>query len=1082
MDGLGRTPLHLAAENSDIDQLEELLRSGSYDVNGQDVRGQTPLHSLFDKEIIDDMTDLKRAMSMLLRNGADVNIKDRFQDTPLHAVFYSYDAFVPEIIRYLLSNSCPKFDIESQNNVGYTIFYRFMTGFRESLKEDDAFPQIVRDTESFINDFLDGKIVQTCPVRRLLNMKDIFGCSAFQLYINQVDSNEETIRKMIELGADVNTQSGVGVTPLMDVVLDRVAPVAEVLLHAGADVNVTDMFGQTALFRVLTKDCFGLLKQHGADFTVRDIFGRLPITDPYLYSPEDAPRSGVVISDVTSQRRPLFELFLENGVRIHERDMFGSSLLHYAAWYGAPKMAVALIEKGVPLSVVDNYGVSPAELAWKVGNYELSNFLSDKPNEAAFEDPVKRPYVSLLIYHEDVADIGDILHEVVDFQENPENLLRNLINSPRMGLVSREPEAVEVKNEIFKLMNTIARSIGSKDPTFRCTVFPTGSSEDGSKIGEADEFDFTFCLDYFSEECLPFQEDCILNSGFATLKLKSFQACKSHPLAKFVSDGYIIESYIVRDTFQDLFTYAVNDPGTWQGLSFYFDGLLNFPTDKPILNMEVHWCGPVMKNIIISIDVVPAVRFSNWLPREMEKLSLELPLQREASHFDCFLLFQPPEFRNRQRRKFLRISRFSAELQCLKSLPVEFLESYAAAKILICDRFCPRLLFSEKFDIEEIFSHSACSNHVSEEQSEQSDDDVSENEEMVDVNSNGSGCANSDDGESCSGMIKGTLLYKHGKFQDLSSCVIEVDQSLRCTRLFVPKETQQLQISDLSFFIENGELRARNCNAIRCVQKDTSQWIQFGPTSNVPEQETLNAVLEKSLSSQENQDLTLEKWLTRTLPLNKNDSDNDSEGSDMGVKDDSENSECSSEDYKTMGGEGTTAQDSEHVGLMGRFSKEPQVEDSTEHKEAKCMLLYSRSGGSNETSPTQEISGDHSVTHNGKGSWEGGEIIDGYDTISSYMLKTCLFYVANDLKDSRNTSCLQITIRLFEKLWVCANAEKLDSFFLPYLDVFTFANEHIKMIPADEVAERSKLQCWRIKLFCQVILGILRQNEESFTS
>ena len=66
MDGLGRTPLHLAAENSDIDQLEELLRSGSYDVNRQDVRGQTPLHSLFDKDIIDDMTDLKRAMSILL--------------------------------------------------------------------------------------------------------------------------------------------------------------------------------------------------------------------------------------------------------------------------------------------------------------------------------------------------------------------------------------------------------------------------------------------------------------------------------------------------------------------------------------------------------------------------------------------------------------------------------------------------------------------------------------------------------------------------------------------------------------------------------------------------------------------------------------------------------------------------------------------------------------------------------------------------------------------------------------------------------------------------------------------------------
>lgn len=50
-------------------------------------------------------------------------------------------------------------------------------------------------------------------------------------------------------------------------------------------------------------------------------------------------------------------------------------------------------------------------------------------------------------------------------------------------------------------------------------------------------------------------------------------------------------------------------------------------------------------------------------------------------------------------------------------------------------------------------------------------------------------------------------------------------------------------------------------------------------------------------------------------------------------------------------------------------------------------------------------------------SWEGGEIIDGYDTISSYMLKNCPFYVANDLKDAdKNISHLDITFKLFEEL------------------------------------------------------------------
>lgn len=87
---------------------------------------------------------------------------------------------------------------------------------------------------------------------------------------------------MIKMGADVNTQSAIGVTPLMDAVLDRKTPLAEILLQAGADVNIRDIFSQTALFRVLTTDCFNLLKQHGADFTICDIFGRPPITYVYL--------------------------------------------------------------------------------------------------------------------------------------------------------------------------------------------------------------------------------------------------------------------------------------------------------------------------------------------------------------------------------------------------------------------------------------------------------------------------------------------------------------------------------------------------------------------------------------------------------------------------------------------------------------------------------------------------------------------------------------------------------------------------------------------------------------------------------
>lgn len=90
--------------------------------------------------------------------------------------------------------------------------------------------------------------------------------------------------------------------------------------------------------------------------------------------------------------------------------------------------------------------------------------------------------------------------------------------------------------------------------------------------------------------------------------------------------------------------------------------------------------------------------------------------------------------------------------------------------------------------------------------------------------------------------------------------------------------------------------------------------------------------------------------------------------------------------------------------------------------------------------------------------WEGGEIIDGYDIIFSYMLKNCLFYVVNDLKDvDKNISYLDIIIKFFEKLQSCVKVKRFEFFFFLYLNVFIFVNEYIKMIFEDEVLESIKL-------------------------
>jgi hypothetical protein len=63
--------------------------------------------------------------------------------------------------------------MEQQNSVGFTVFYNFMFEYHERIREDDGFDELIHETELFINEYLEKKIVNTCPAETLLNKKDI---------------------------------------------------------------------------------------------------------------------------------------------------------------------------------------------------------------------------------------------------------------------------------------------------------------------------------------------------------------------------------------------------------------------------------------------------------------------------------------------------------------------------------------------------------------------------------------------------------------------------------------------------------------------------------------------------------------------------------------------------------------------------------------------------------------------------------------------------------------------------------------------------------------------------------------------
>ena len=1085
-DELGKTPLHLAADSNELDNLETLLNSGKYDVNVKDFHGETALHHLVNGDTFDELYNIKRGIQLLLDSGSDINIQNKLGETPLHCVFNNYDRFTPDIIRYLLENSQLQYNHYLKDDVGYTVFYKFMVDFRQSLQERDDFGEIVEETEKMIKDFLDGKFAPLSVIKDLLNDKDKIGCSVFHVYTNVVEYRLETIKRMIDCGADVNTASNVGVTPLMDAIYVRETPIVEVLLETGANPNHSDIFGQSSIFRVFTIQDFELLCKHGVDLSIKDKFGRTPLYEMFLYTSEKSPKSGITLSETVSTHRPLAEILIERGLNPNERDRNNSTPLHCAAWYGHPEMTSILLQNGADPNIMDQNGLTPYDIAFRFENYDICSLL--KSNQESLKKGVDdvTKYSNVYISFKDIENMDSLLRDALEFNDDPVELVNEALQSKKVGLVEKQENSEEVMSDVVNFMKIIADKITTTHPLFRCSIYHVGSSADGSKIGDPDELDFMFCLDYFSEECVPHQSTGTVNSGFAMLKVKSFDG--NHPLAPFISEDHSIESYLVRDVFKDLFTEAVNSPDVWErSPSLYFDGLMEFKNEKPNINMHIDYFGSVMKNITLRLDIVPAVIFPQWIPIEMENMSVKRPSGLKEHKENYVLLFQPPEELDSDHRKLLRISASLCELSFMRRLPSPYKESYAAAKILVSEYFCPKIQVHEDIDVESIFREAQDNSKGKKLEGngnvgiDDDGDDDDEEEEMEDDNDGDDDDSAKSDGENYSETIvlsdndstlKGAILVKNGEINSLSSWIIEIESGI-VNKLFTPSRGQVTGTPKVSVLLEEDACKLETKSQLLTFHKGNKTWHWWRPYH--PEMKTMD---EDEDDEDEEEDMTVGEWITKNIKKRLT-------------------SEYKSIAMGISGEENQKAESSKSVekGELSKSVEKCESNKSVEKGESSksmekdmdvCAGTMKQDPGSTmdiayeENEENKVNSGkDNRETGDDNIQWEGGEIVRASEELSSYMLKNCLFEVASDLSFSEDVQSIDLVLRIFEKLEVHAQSRKLSIYFLPFLDIFSFSKAHIHMISEENMMEEIEEQCKRIQWFCQIILSILRQEKIS---
>lgn len=148
------------------------------------------------------------------------------------------------------------------------------------------------------------------------------------------EGNSEIVRLLIDCGADVNVQNQAGMTALMFVAFSGDIGLVELLIDNGANVDLTQGDGGTALFYAVFQghtEIVKLLLDSGAKININDNTGKAP-----LIAAAKSPYSSIEMA----------RLLIDKGAEVDSKDNYGKTALFYAARSDRRKIVELLINNG----------------------------------------------------------------------------------------------------------------------------------------------------------------------------------------------------------------------------------------------------------------------------------------------------------------------------------------------------------------------------------------------------------------------------------------------------------------------------------------------------------------------------------------------------------------------------------------------------------------------------------------------------------------------------------------------------------------------------------------------------------------
>ena len=383
----GLTPLMFAVQESHIDAVNYLLDQGA-DVNLQQESGYTALHFAAANGYFN-------ALKCLIKHGADVNARDKNNRTPLmlacesvnkKAIDSIYEKYRDQAakcyfkaLKRLMKNGA---DVNAHDENNDTPLMLACEGVNKKAIEDSVYKNSGHDVTSSAYNYFDA-VSLLIDEGADVNLQDNSGYSALHFAAGSTHKYGVAINVY---GFYVNIITGDKCPSRMVPSQHNNMKVVNCLLQNGANVDLQDEDGQTALFHALRNKGipFGILSslvKNGANLNTRRKYDKC------------TPLMSVTQSCGIYEEQ-LVTWLVENGADVDLQDKDGLTALHYACKTdNSCEVVSCLIKNGANINACTGNKVTPLMRAAKKGNSDVVSLLiahganvdlQDKDGDTAF--------------------------------------------------------------------------------------------------------------------------------------------------------------------------------------------------------------------------------------------------------------------------------------------------------------------------------------------------------------------------------------------------------------------------------------------------------------------------------------------------------------------------------------------------------------------------------------------------------------------------------------------------------------------------------------------------------------------------